>query len=766
MLLLFSCRQETEVLPVTANSQTIAVSIPFHATGISAMCEPMTRSIDGLTITDGLMAPIKNVWVLQFNGTGPTANYIVGSAQYKEGIDITAQPDAVNPGSISVQLVENAQTQTIVCVANVPEGGSYMGFNVLGNASTLKDVVSITKTVVDETSLHHQLGSPAVETLMMSGIVETATNAATLITPPTVVFNRDVAKVQLQLTVDNADIEVVSVQLREVPAKMAVVDAVVESVVTGNYPVLPTTIDYAPEAVSITKASTAAEAAKVTWYMPRNRRGTVANSDATLKNTLAPAGSTYFEIVAKDVNTQATGVFRVYPGANQTNDFNIKGNGFYTIALTVKGLGSSTDSRVESYGDVTKYADDITSNSYILNPPLTGKSRTYTFNIGKSNSYWSSGDIGYGNDLANVLQEGETWSLELIWDDGVDGAKNNTPIFDESGTLAKPSTTGVFFGKATDTYAAGTSSTAQYTLVVPPGVPSGNFLIGLYNEDKTLLYSWHFWVTDYNPYQYSGTPTNGVYTYPVPGGQLERLTPAGNLMMDRHLGSITRWPAATPTTNGVYGDYRGYLTYQFGRKDPFPMNFGDKNGGGKFIFGAVPVNMSVAIQNPLTIYVNPSYTEIDWAADINNKDVLWHDVNAPASGNGKSFFDPCPLGWKVPEIGTWNTFGSATTSTNTSFCITRPDLDWFNGGAVGGQGLRFWPGNATAPVEGIIYYSVHPTLNTMGVRVTNVNTLIIWSSTPSSTKMGSRFIAYNGFMNTNGIGSMCEAFSIRCIQDK
>ena len=49
--------------------------------------------------------------------------------------------------------------------------------------------------------------------------------------------------------------------------------------------------------------------------------------------------------------------------------------------------------------------------------------------------------------------------------------------------------------------------------------------------------------------------------------------------------------------------------------------------------------------------VNP----FDWYTNVgNHNDALWSD------GEGKSAYDPCPEGWRVPGNGTWKDFTTTT----------------------------------------------------------------------------------------------------------
>ena len=83
---------------------------------------------------------------------------------------------------------------------------------------------------------------------------------------------------------------------------------------------------------------------------------------------------------------------------------------------------------------------------------------------------------------------------------------------------------------------------------------SGNAVIAAYSgEHQTgnILWSWHIWVTDYNP------DTGKTCTIINTAG-------ASYTFMDRDLGATTSTPGLSTTLG---------LLYQWGRKDPFPRSY-------------------------------------------------------------------------------------------------------------------------------------------------------------------------------------------------
>jgi hypothetical protein len=130
-----------------------------------------------------------------------------------------------------------------------------------------------------------------------------------------------------------------------------------------------------------------------------------------------------------------------------------------------------------------------------------------------------------------------------------------------------------------------------------------------------ILYSWHIWVTAYDPNDPATQKSNN-----------------GFIFMDRNLG------ATENTTNAAsYGLY-----YQWGRKDPFAP--GVSPAFGVDTINAYTNNLELSIQHPDTFYAVPYTTPYDWIGTGQNNN-LWS-----TSDGKKSPYDPCPFGWRVPVV--------------------------------------------------------------------------------------------------------------------
>ena len=174
-----------------------------------------------------------------------------------------------------------------------------------------------------------------------------------------------------------------------------------------------------------------------------------------------------------------------------------------------------------------------------------------------------------------------------------------------------------------------------------PNLKGGNALIGAFDANGVLLWSWHLWICpdmDNNG--------NGIVDAGEIASHLE-LWSTGYTFMDRNLGALSPKPGLASLG----------LLYQWGRKDPFigagaiaenasRMTTSNLNG---FPWGS-RTNMSVedAKKAPTTLS-GSALTGTDYA-------LLWgtdkgFDPNGERDAGNKTIYDPCPVGYRVPPVG-------------------------------------------------------------------------------------------------------------------
>lgn len=158
----------------------------------------------------------------------------------------------------------------------------------------------------------------------------------------------------------------------------------------------------------------------------------------------------------------------------------------------------------------------------------------------------------------------------------------------------------------------------------PTELAEGNAVVAAKDASGTILWSWHIWVTD--------LPDEKVYPENV------------GIVMDRNLGAISSFPG----DSGTLG-----LLYQWGRKDPFiGVATETRKEAKSTIIWPSPIKSSTstgtieyATHNPTT-FISYNNLNHDWhyPGTTNGLRTLWKEE--------KTQYDPCPIGWKVPNDDT------------------------------------------------------------------------------------------------------------------
>ena len=180
------------------------------------------------------------------------------------------------------------------------------------------------------------------------------------------------------------------------------------------------------------------------------------------------------------------------------------------------------------------------------------------------------------------------------------------------------------------------------TFATPATLKPGNALIAALDANDEVLWSWHIWIP--------ATPiTDAVESnYSVKAA------------MSRNLGALVDTPATLDPVATVesFG-----LLYEWGRKDPFP-GLGVANGAGAITVAGTemttqvrPMTVEEAIKNP-TVYVIKDETSKDWLPEVTDEvGKLWGETE-------KSVYDPCPVGYMLPQRNTSCGFWDSGTNLN------------------------------------------------------------------------------------------------------
>ncbi len=378
------------------------------------------------------------------------------------------------------------------------------------------------------------------------------------------------------------------------------------------------------------------------------------------------------------------------------------------------------------------YTIEGTSNCYMLHP--NGEDQVFYIPVeGRINTFWRD----YADDdktYENMLSSADEWEATLLWCD-FNGNTNNFKVERVTEGFAQEVEVTPFCEPNFTTPQA----RSAMKISLPSNIDEGNFLVAV-TFGGTILWSWHLWVTEYNPdiiaaenhavsgqYVYSSSGVTGdVHRYD--SGDLWATLYDDRFIMDRNLGA----------RDCDYATNRdGVLHYQFGRKDPFPAS----NSITTNIVDA-RVSFATAVQNPTSFYTRKS-KEYSWAEEglSMGSSYLWFDksvANDPAA-SGKSIFDPSPLGWRVPRYGTFTVLDND----NCQYYNTSKEL--------------IYNGVVQFPLTG--YRS-----NNSG----NVNDYGSQGNIRLSTQIDSSFgrnFVYDPYVDPDTDNTLADGFCVRCIEE-
>lgn len=241
----------------------------------------------------------------------------------------------------------------------------------------------------------------------------------------------------------------------------------------------------------------------------------------------------------------------------------------------------------------------------------------------------------------------------------------------------------------------------------PETFANGNAVIAARNSKGNILWSWHIWCSE-------------------EGWQEQVYLNDAGTMMDRNLGATS----ATPGSVGALG-----LLYQWGRKDPFLGSSSISNSvqavsTGTWSTSSTHITNVLAIMNP-TVFFTGAYNYLP--------DGNW--------SSNKTAYDPCPVGWRVPEggdEGIWKKAGFA----NTSFDLTNHGIafDIADGG-------KTW-----YPTSGTLAYGD-------GVLRDSHNDGYFWSHTHATNFAYSlHFNSYGGVHPSSDI-YRSNGYAVRCLKE-
>ena len=254
----------------------------------------------------------------------------------------------------------------------------------------------------------------------------------------------------------------------------------------------------------------------------------------------------------------------------------------------------------------------------------------------------------------------------------------------------------------------------------------GNAVIAAKDASGKILWSWHIWMTD--------QPQGQVYNN------------GAGTMMDRNLGATS----ATPGDVGALG-----LLYQWGRKDPFlgSSSISSSTTAKSTISWPSAVSstsstgtVSYVTANPTTFVTADSSSDYDWRYSSRDN-TLW-----TTSDKTKSIYDPCPVGWRVPDGGSSGVWSKAVGSSSE---FTRT----YNGS---NEGMNFSGKFGSAST--IWYPAAGYRCRISGILFDVGSSGYYWSASPFSNGAYGLDFSNNGDVNPSNAYYRAGGMSVRCLQ--
>lgn len=409
-------------------------------------------------------------------------------------------------------------------------------------------------------------------------------------------------------------------------------------------------------------------------WVPANVRGTnpAASSDEYRTKANAPDGSSFIQFVAvnqSDVKKKLN--YRVYLGGNSSTDFNIRENTDYTF--TVKFEHSDlpvNDGRVTIVDPIPASENNNnfveTANCFMIAPGGAFCFNPYKFYIdGKrvENTLLQSAD--WCNVTSGTLINTPIKSVKVLWQ-----TKENGDVGEPILGVANSSDDHTNIVDLTD----GTDlEKARIFCRVAPNTAGGSGVIAAYSGENgtgDILWSWHIWVTEYNP-----DPT-GNGTVLIENKQKHKYRHNNSdqyPMMDRNLGAMAGFTDVP--SNALEMSKANGFHYQWGRKDPFPSSYSRD-----IISTLTGVNGNMPVVGMLNQY-GPDGIKYVIKEGVNSNGVphrdtfknptkFYYDRNEGwrivdiwgGTSNEKQISDPCPVGWMVPSNDNFKALFKSTTT--------------------------------------------------------------------------------------------------------
>lgn len=604
---------------------------------------PVTKGAFVADESTGEDVSIHDLWVLQFGGT--TTDALLREARYIEDFD---------PAE-AIKLIATSAVNRIILIANTFD--SNLAFADCDNLGEFMEAFKPIADEADATRLVAGKRCPIMSAYKDMALTESGASV-------TFSLKRCICKANITIinnTLENSapDVTIKGVTICSVPNKLFFYTSYE---LPDRFPAAASKdrIDY-PDMEWTDGTEVDAKTRSFTFYLPVNKCGSVPEvSNPTMRSSHTPAGASYLRVLGTyadpaDATMERAVEYRI-PLGTTADDCNLLPGGKYTYTLTINDPSDrDADSRVAE-DMLVDFCQKERANSYIINlPKATGAWKNYRIPVSRVFEFWNP-STGYFPDADNALLPGcNGWKADILWSEFLLEDDVNFKWIKQTGTDYQD----------------------YFEFALKEGAGEGNILIGVrryVDAGQTELaagfsWSWQMWVTDYNPNDainyipnVDGSGNELQFSYPVINGEVHRYNYSGwrtgiyrgRFIMDRNMGTLKA---------GGFVARKGSMYYQHGRKDP--LRFGTSRfphtvynvltGYGQrsvAITGTgLADNVPYSVNNP-NVYLNGDRTGANWQCSYSYRasGCYWGDVRV-IDDRTKSFFDPCPAGWMVPDKG-------------------------------------------------------------------------------------------------------------------
>lgn len=434
------------------------------------------------------------------------------------------------------------------------------------------------------------------------------------------------------------------VKLCQVPADFRLLPAS-ESTEWGT--TYPSSVSEFKETYRLTAADDLNAGTKTVW-IPANVRGTSIKATSPYYRTKenAPTAASYVELVVDNSVKQERLYYCAYLGGDEPTDFNLYENTDYNWTLNVTSANYRSDARIQLLDQTPVVSTNLveTSNCFMMQPGTNICFNPYKHEAGAGG--WNT----YLTDGNTLVPDKTIATVKVLWqtkDAGTSGDLVMGYVIDDNQHENLVNVSDI------------ANKDKALVHVKVPVTKGGNAVIEAKNASGVTVWSWHIWVSDYVPVGLNGSLiTNdsnrekalnaardataggtvqayGGYAWTNSNGAFYK-----KVMMDRNLGALRNTYSTTSTLDAA----RAFgMLYQWGRKDPIPGSLDGSNRETDMLYNGygetliLPkngiANLDYTIKNPMEFCPNLTLDGNSW--------------NLSAS---KTIYDPCPYGWKVPDM--------------------------------------------------------------------------------------------------------------------